>query len=431
MLEQIKTDWFGNISKQTQIARDEQIPPEWPNPEWQTWIVISGRGWGKSRSGAELVREYVRRGWAERVALVGETPADCRDVMIEGPSGILNVYPEGEGPEYHPTKKKLTWPNGAVGHVYSAAKPQTLRGPEHDLAWCDEMASWQYPDATWDNLQLGLRYGDNPQTVVTTTPKPIKLIKELVSQAQDEDDDSVVLTRGSTYDNKENLSKNFYDRIVKKYEGTRLGQQELHAEILGDSPKALWSREDFEGQYIDENNVPGKWPDELSMDRIVVAIDPAISNKDDSDETGIIVAANRGDTGYVLEDLSGQYSSTQWANKAINAYHKYRADKIIGEVNQGGDMVENTIKTLDMTVAYKDVRATRGKQTRAEPVASLYQQGRVYHVGHMADLEDQACQWEPKSGRDSPDRVDALTWAFTELMLGDAKRKQRWQDFVS
>jgi len=315
--------------------------------------------------------------------------------------------------------------------VYSAAKPQTLRGPEHDLAWCDEMASWQYPDATWDNLQLGLRYGDNPQAVVTTTPKPIKLIKELVGQAKDPNDDSVVMTRGSTYDNKSNLSQNFYDRIVKKYEGTRLGQQELHAEILGDSPKALWAREDFEGQYIDEDDVPGKWPDELSMDRIVVAIDPAISNKDDSDETGIIVAANRGDTGYVLEDLSGQYSSTQWANKAINAYHKYRADKIIGEVNQGGDMVENTIKTIDMTVAYKDVRATRGKQTRAEPVASLYQQGRVYHVGHMADLEDQACQWEPKSGRDSPDRVDALTWAFTELMLGDAKRKQRWQDFVN
>lgn len=386
---------------------------------------------GKTRCGAEAIKEYVKRGLAKRIALIGETPRDARDTMIEGDSGILNLYPEGKKPDYHPgqaTKRTLVWPNGAEAYKYGGSKPDGLRGAQHDLAWADELASWAYPRDAWNNLQLTMRIGEHPQTVVTTTPKPIKLLRELRDRAKKED--SVVMTRGSTYDNKDNLAKPFFQSIVNQYEGSDLGRQEVEGEIIDDSEDALWSREDFEDIELDPEDVPGDYPHECEMEKIVVAIDPAISNKDTSDETGIVAAGMRGSTGYVLEDLSGKYSSKKWAEVAIDAYEKYQADQIIGEVNQGGDLVESTLRTVAQNVSYKGVRASRGKQTRAQPVSSLYQQGRIYHIGSLPDLISQCCTWEPKSGMDSPDRVDALTWAFTELMLGESKRKQRWQDYL-
>ena len=382
-------------------AREDQLPPD---TDWQVWLILAGRGWGKTRTASETVKTWVNDG-VKRIALVAETPGDARDVLVEGESGLLNIYPEGEGPKYEPSKRRLTWDNGAIATIYSGANPDQLRGPQHEKTICDELASWNYPQEAWDNLMMGLRLGDNPQAVVTTTPRPIKIIKELVEQ------DNCHVTKGSTYDNRANLPENFYNKIINKYEGTRLGKQELYADILSDAPGALWSYDII--QHTESH------PD---LQRIVVAIDPATTNNDESDETGIIVAGiGENEHGYVLEDRSTKASPNGWAKQAIRAYEKYNADRIVGEVNQGGDMVESVIRSQGAAnVSYKEVRATRGKQIRAEPVASLYEQGKVFHVGQMADLEDQLCTWKP--GRDSPDRLDALVWAITELMLGNDTR---------
>lgn len=385
-------------------ARDDQLPPQ---EDWQIWLLLAGRGFGKSRTGAEIVRKWADEG-VKRIALVAETPADARDVMIEGESGLLNISPPWNKPTYEPSKRRVTWENGAIATVYSGANPDQLRGPQHEKAWCDELASWNYPQETWDNLMMGLRLGDNPQAVVTTTPRPIKLLREMVEQ------DNCYITKGSTFDNKENLPDTFYKKIINKYEGTRLGRQELYAEILSDAPGALWNYDII--QHTDGHP---------ELTRIVVAIDPATTNKDDSDETGIIVAGvGRDGYAYVLEDLSGKYSPNGWARKAVSAYKKYDGDRIVGETNQGGDMVENVIRGHDTNVSYKEVRATRGKQIRAEPIASLYEQGKVFHIGQLSKLEDQLCTWEP--GNDSPDRLDALVWALTELMLGSSGKIELW-----
>ena len=383
-------------------ARDDQLPPI---TDWQIWLILAGRGWGKSRTGAETVKKWVNDG-VKRIALVAETPADARDVMIEGESGLLNIYPGGEKPLYESSKRRLTWENGAIATVYSGANPDQLRGPQHEKAWCDELASWDYPQETWDNLMFGLRLGDNPQTVITTTPRPIKLIKELVK------DETVFVTKGSTYDNKRNLPERFYKKIISKYEGTRLGKQELYADILSDAPGALWNYDII--KHIKE------YP---ALLRIVVAIDPATTSNNDSDETGIVVAGiGPNGYGYVLEDASGKYTPSGWAKKSIALYNKYQADAIVAEVNQGGDMVESNLRTHDMNISYRKVRASRGKQIRAEPIAALYEQGKVFHVGAFSKLEDQLCTWEP--GMKSPDRLDALVWALTELFYyGSSKNK--------
>lgn len=386
-------------------ARDNQLPPE---DEWSVWLILAGRGWGKSRTGAETVKSWVDDG-VKRIALVAETPGDARDVMIEGESGLLNIYSDDEKPNYEPSKRRVTWDNGAIATIYSGANPDQLRGPQHEKAWCDEVASWDYPQETWDNLMMGLRLGDNPQTVVTTTPRPIKLVRDLVES------ENCHVTKGSTYDNKANLPDAFYKKIINKYEGTRLGKQELYAEILSDAPGALWNYDIIQHQEATPS----------TMNRIVVAIDPAASNKDDSDETGIIVAGTRDKQGYIIDDLSCKQSPNGWAKMAVNAYKKYGADRIIGEVNQGGDMVENVIRSVDSNVSYKEVRATRGKQIRAEPVAALYEQGKVFHIKQLSKLEDQLCTWEP-SQDDSPDRLDALVWGLTELMIGGNKRAGAW-----
>lgn len=382
-------------------ARPKQLAPE---GNWRTWLILAGRGWGKTRTGAEWVRGLVESGKAKRIALVAPTAADARDVMVEGESGILAIAPPWNRPVYEPSKRRLTWPNGAIATTYSADEPDRLRGPQHDAAWADELAAWRYPDA-WDMLMFGLRLGKDPRVIVTTTPKPVKVIRDLV------EDPTTVVTRGSTYENIANLAPAFVEQIIAKYEGTRLGRQELYAEILDDVPGALWSRAVIDGLRVKEA---------LELRRIVVAIDPAVTSEEGSDETGIIVAGVGYDGhGYVLKDLACRASPNDWARRAVEAYYRYEADAIIGEVNNGGDLVETVIRTVDRNVPFKAVRASRGKAVRAEPVAALYEQGRVHHVGTFDVLEDQLCAITPDGyqGAGSPDRADALVWALTELML--------------
>lgn len=381
-------------------ARPNQLPPP---GDWFVWLLLSGRGFGKTRTGAEWIRARAASGKYGRIALVAETAADARDVMIEGESGILAISPPWFRPDYEPSKRRLTWPNEAIATTYSGKEPEQLRGPQHDTAWVDELAKFKYPDDTWDNLELGLRLGPDPRCVVTTTPKPIKIIKSLLT------DSDVTITRGSSYENIGNLAPSFIRRVIKKYEGTTLGRQELWAQLLDDAQGALWKR-----ARIDELRVI-KAPDFV---RIVVAIDPAASDTEESDETGIIIAGLGADGhGYVLDDLSLQASPDGWARAAVTGYHTLRADRIIGEVNNGGDMVEFTVRTVDPNVPFRAVHASRGKVTRAEPISALYEQGRIHHVGTFGGLEDQMCSWEPATGMRSPDRIDALVWAFTELML--------------
>lgn len=358
---------------------------------------------GKTRTGAEWIREQVYAG-KKRIALLAPTAADARDVMVEGESGLLSVFPPHEVPLYEPSKRRITFHTGAIATTYSADEPERLRGPQHDCAWVDELGAYKYPQEALDMLLFGLRLGLDPRLIVTTTPKNIPAVKDLVK------DETTTTTRGSTYENKANLAKPFLKTIIDKYEDTRLGRQEIHAEILEDAEGALWNRAMLEGNRIK------KAPE---LVRIVVGIDPAVSNNKKSNETGIVVAALGDDGhGYVLDDRSIKGSPAEWAQRAVDVYHEYEADRLVPEVNQGGDLVSHTIRTIDDKVAIKPVRASKGKQARAEPIAALYEQGKIHHVGYFAALEDQLTTWEPNSGAASPDRLDALCWALTELMLG-------------
>ena len=387
-------------------ARPDQIAPD---GDWDIWIALAGRGWGKTRTGAEWVREKVENGEARRIAIIAETAADARDVLVEGDSGILSLYPEGEGPIYEPSKRRLTWPNGAVASLFNATEPNQLRGPQYDLAWSDELAKWRYARETWDQLQFGLRLGENPQQIVTTTPRPIEIVKAIVGG----EEGKVVITKGNTLDNRSNLAGKFLKKIVAKYEGTRLGRQELSAEILGDIPNALWtlSNIDLYRQY--------KSPEEMKelCSRIVVAIDPAVTNTEDSDAHGIVACGMSGQDGYVLEDASIGGTPEEWARAAITCYDRWDADCIVVEVNQGGDMVASTIRTIRANIPIREVRATRGKHVRAEPISSLYHQGRVHHVGAFVELETEMTMMTSAGyeGEGSPDRTDALVWGMTDL----------------
>ncbi len=325
--------------------------------------------------------------------------------MIEGESGILSVSKPSFRPLYEPSKRRLTWPNGAIATTYSADEPERLRGPQHDGGWCDEPGAWKYQQA-WDMFMFGLRLGANPRAVATTTPKPIKLIRELLK------DPATHITRGTTYDNRANLAPPFFDQIIKRFEGTRLGRQELHAEVLDDVPGALWTRAQIDDLRISEADAP-------DFVRAVVAIDPAMTSGEESNETGIILAAKGVDGhGYVLDDLTCRLSADGWAKRAVNAYEQRKADRIIAEVNNGGDLVERVIRVVSPNVSYKAVHASKGKRVRAEPIAALYEQKRIHHVGAFPQLEDQMCNYTPDGFDGSPDRVDALVWALTELMLG-------------
>lgn len=373
-----------------------------PHGDWRTWLILAGRGWGKTRTGAEWVIDRIEDGH-ERIALIGPTAADVRDVMVEGESGILAVCPEDLAPNYEPSKRRVTFSTGAICTTYSADEPDRLRGPQHDAAWADELAAWRYPEA-WDQLQFGLRLGDDPRTIVTTTPRPTKEIRELVAAS------TTVVTRGSTFDNADNLAPAFLERILAKYEGTRLGRQELYAEILDDVPGALWSRAMLEHAVT---ACPSPIPD---TERLVVAIDPAVTSGEDSDSTGIVVAGRYDKSAVVLADLTCRLTPDGWARRAVEAYHEHKADRIVAEANQGGDLVKTVLRTVDPSVPVKLVHATRGKRVRAEPVAALYEQGRVFHTAVFPELEDELVTWTPDSPH-SPDRLDALVWALTDLDL--------------
>lgn len=415
-LEALELEW-------TFWARPNQIAPA---GEWSTWLILAGRGFGKTRAGAEWVRDMMcgstplARGRCRHMALIGQTAADVRKVMVgDGmaageASGILQVHPADFRPEYNPSLKRLTWPNGAIASLFNATEPEELRGPQFDAAWCDELAKWRYAVDAWDMLMFGLRLGE-ARVCVTTTPKPIKLLKDLLV------DPSTVPTHGSTYENAGNLSPKFLEKIVRKYEGTRLGRQELNAELLDDVPGALWSRAAIDELRVKPADVP-------ELARIVVAIDPSGSDgategdEEQGDDIGI-VAVGRGIDGhmYVLADETSNDSPAGWGKTSVELYQRLGADRIVGERNFGGAMVAHVIRTADPTVAYKDVVASRGKWVRAEPVSALYEQKRVHHVGAFPDLEDELCAFgqDGKANGKSPNRLDALVWAITELELAD------------
>ena len=381
-------------------ARPEQLPPD---GEWWAWLILAGRGFGKTRAICEWAHRQAIERPGSRGALVAATAADVRDVIVEGESGLLAVAAPWEAPTYEPTKRRVTWRNGSQATLFSADVPGRLRGPQYHWAVADELAQWRYPDA-WDMLQLGVRLGSDPRIVVATTPRPIPIVRELLK------DTTTVVTRGNTYANRANLAPRFLERIRAQYEGTRLGRQEISGELLEDTPGALWTLAQIDALRVrDLYLVP-------EMKRVVVGVDPSATAA--GDEAGIIVAGLGDDgQGYVLADTSLQASPDGWARAAVAAYRANSADRIVAEVNNGGEMVQLTIRTVDPQVSYKAVHASRGKRTRAEPVAALYEQGRVHHVGAFAKLEDEMCTWSALENDPSPNRMDALVWALTELML--------------
>lgn len=370
--------------------------------------MLAGRGGGKTRAGAEWVRGEVEGNRASRIALIAETAADGRDVLVEGESGLLAVSPPWNRPNYEPSKRRLTWPNGAIATLYDATEPDQLRGPQHDLAWSDETAKYRYAQDVWDNLLLGLRLGTKPRWMATTTPRPIKLIRNLTK------DPHVVLTRFSSRDNLSNLAPSFKRNVIDRFMGTRVGRQEIDAEILDDIPGALWTRRNLDEHRVNVRDVP-------PLVRIVVGVDPAITSGDSSAETGIVVGGLDGDAGgYVIDDLSLRGSPDEWGRRAVSAYRKYEADRIVAEANQGGEMVAHVIRSIAPDVPVTLVRATRGKYVRAEPISALYEQGRVHHVGAFVDLEDQMVSFTPEMAAERnpdelKDRVDALVWTLASL----------------
>lgn len=380
------------------LARPDQIEP---SGDWEIWLALAGRGWGKTETGAQWVRERVEAG-ARSIALVAETQKDLEEVMV---ARLLAIYPPGEAPKVKYKPVRITWPNGAVALGYNGTEPNQLRGPEFDTAWIDELAKYRYARETWDMLQFAMRgTAIQPRQIITTTPRPVELIKSIVAGKEGR----VHVTRGRTADNRANLAASFIERIENRYAGTRLGRQELEAEILGDLPGALWSMASLDAYRI---------PTAPEMGRIVVAVDPAVTATDESDEHGIIVAGISDQRGIMLEDASMRGGPAEWARRAVSLYRSWGADGIVIEVNQGGDMVAHTIRTVDPMVNIIEVRASRGKHVRAEPIAALYEQGKIAHVGSFPELENQMTQMTQHGyqGDGSPDRLDALVWAFTDL----------------
>jgi predicted phage terminase large subunit-like protein len=394
-------------------ARPNQCEPE--GKRWNTWLILAGRGSGKTRAGSEWVRKA--KDWHSRIALVGETAADVRDVIIMGESGILETSPPWDRPTFNASRREIRWANGAIAKTYSAEEPDQLRGPQHEIAWLDELAKFKDPNAVWSNLQLGLRLGKWPRVLVTTTPRPIPIIRELLRQSQI-NPDATHVTRGSTFDNAKFLPAEFIESIKAKYEGTRLGRQELHAELLDDLIGALWSRDMIENARLVQG-APLR-----DMERVVVGVDPSGFDGETGDEQRIIVAGKeKGKDGMyvVLDDCSVKMRPEGWGRRVIEAYRNHKADRIVAEANYGGAMVRSVIQSVMPDVPVSMVTATRGKSLRAEPIASLYEQGKVKHVRPFPELEDQLCMlttqgWE---GTGSPDRADALVWALTELSTGN------------
>ena len=405
-------------------ARDEQLEPL---GDWNTWFINAGRGFGKTRTGVEWVREQVKLG-KRRIAAVASTNSDIERVMIKGESGFLSVCSDGDKtyagkhmgfPEWSPTKRSLTWANGATVMFFSAEEPERLRGPQFEIAWCDELAAWNKDIDTWDMLQFCMRLGKHPRIVVTTTPKPTKLVRRILK------DKKTFVTSGSTFDNAANLADTYIEAVKNQYEGTRLGRQELYAEILEESEGALWNTDILEAAETKLENLP-------YLNRIVVSVDPAVTANAESDMTGIVVAGiDVNGVVYVLGDYTDKLTPQGWASKAISLYHKFRADRIVAERNQGGEMVRRTLEVEDETVPIRLVHASRGKYARAEPVSALYERGLVKHISNPEDqeakldeLETQMRTWEPLGSIGSPDRLDALVWAVSDLALNGYSKPQ-------
>jgi len=395
-------------------ARDDQLPPPFCSRDkpWHIWLLLGGRGAGKTRAGAEWVRSMalgkapITQEPAARIALVGETLGDVRRTMVEGVSGLLAIHPACERPLFEPSKRRLTWPNGSIAELFSAEDPDALRGPQFMAAWCDELCKWSKDQETWDMLQFALRLGDHPRQVVTTTPRPSALLRAII------DDPQTIIGRSRTFDNSAHLSGKFLATVNARYGGTRLGRQELDGELITDRADGLWTRGELDKYRVQ------KAPE---LERIVVALDPPVSTGARADMCGLIAAGLGVDgRGYVLSDKSTKgLAPLKWAQSAIALFHTIEADRIVAEVNQGGDLVETVLRQVDPSVPIKKVHARRGKWLRAEPIAALYEQGRISHVGCFPELEDQMCDFGPgglSNGR-SPDRMDGLVWAFTELMI--------------
>lgn len=391
-------------------AREKQLPPD---EDFFIWLILAGRGWGKTRTGAQDIALYALRNPNTNCAVVAPTFGDLRRVCFGGPSGLLSLIPDDCYENNFGTNGfsssvcEIRLRNGSKITGYAAVNPERLRGPQFHRAWCDELAAWQYPEA-FDQLMFGLRLGNKPQCVITTTPKPIKLIKDLIIRKD------VAVTKGSTFENQANLAESALEMMRERYEGTALGRQELYAEIVDDVEGALWSL-----SMIEEQRLPKDTEKELTQ--IMVAIDPAVTAGEDSDETGImVVGKDRSNNFYVLEDLSGRHTADNWGKIAVRAYYEWEADRIIAEVNNGGDLVERLIRSIDTNVPYRSVRASRGKMLRAEPIAALYEQRRVHHIGVFEELETQMCTYVGQV-KPSPDRLDALVWGLSELSKSQGK----------
>lgn len=398
-----------------------------PEGDWRTWVILGGRGAGKTRAGAEWVRAQVEGGGprdsgrATRVALVGETMDQVREVMVFGDSGILACAPPDRRPVWEATRRRLVWPNGATAQAFSAHEPEALRGPQFDAAWVDELAKWKKAQESWDMLQFGLRLGDHPRQVVTTTPRNVPILKRILGTP------SSVTTHAGTEANRAYLARSFLEEVEARYGGTRLGRQELEGVLVEDIDGALWTSTQLEELRLEAP------PD---LDRIVVAVDPPVTGHKGSDECGIVVVGAitsgppRDWRAVVLEDASVSAAKpTVWAEAAVSAFERHDAGRLVAEVNQGGDLVGEMIRQIDPMVPFRGVHASRGKAARAEPVAALYEQGRVRHLRGLAELEDQMCKMTVHGfeGQGSPDRVDALVWAIHELMIAPARNQGRPQ----
>ena len=412
-INQQKTIEFYN--KWLLTARDKQITP---SGDWNVWLILAGRGWGKTRTGASDIVLYALRNPNSQCAVIAPTIGDLRRVCFEGVSGIIKQIPDecfkdGTPKSYNKSTSEVLLANGSKIMGFSASEPDRLRGSQYHRAWCDELAAWRYPDA-YDQLLFGLRLGKAPQVVITTTPRPTALVRDLFKRKHKD----VYVTQGNTFENEDNLAQTALDSFKDLYEGTRLGRQELYAEILEDVEGALWSHFQLEKCRIKKEEIP-------ELRRIVVAIDPAVTSNANSDETGIVIAGiGENDKYFILDDKSGKLSPDNWCRVAIEEFYRYNANIIVAETNNGGDLVEKIIRTIDSNVPYKSVTATRGKMLRAEPISALYEQEKVFHTNIFPQLEDQMCSYTGDNKK-SPDRLDALVWALTELSA--SSRKPLWR----
>ena len=401
-------EWVGVGGK---LRRNQIEPRKSQYGDWNIWLILAGRGWGKTLTGAIATSQYCIKNPGSIYACVAPTQGDLRRVMMEGPSGLLAVTPEehlwkdSRSKAYNRSTMELHFANGSMIQGFAAIEPDRLRGPQYHRAWADELAAWRYEDA-WDQLQFGLRLGSDTSTIITTTPRPIKIIKDIAKR----EGEDVILTAGSTFENEENLSPAAMRAFRERYEGTRLGRQELYAELLEDVEGSLWKR-----KWIDEKRVK-TYP---TMKRIVVAIDPSVTSDEGSDECGMMIGGLGIDgEGYLFDDITDVMSPLQTSTNAVEQYDLWEADRIVAEANNGGDWIEHGLRQIRPNIPYKKLHASRGKAARAEPVSALYEQGKIHHVGYFGKLEDELCTWEPDSKMASPNRLDAVVWLFTELMLG-------------